>query len=281
VKRFPWISLALLLTCYAGFGWYLSGFEIPHPRWMVSGCFQIMGTPMPQAESLDIQQKSPQAEWLERLIASNGGSSKPQRSEKPSMPIAPEIGELRPPAAVAEERKTLPNPTLPPTARTVEHPPLAPSPTRATPDPAIERNATFYAETNVETRSPQPPQTQQQKICNLAFKHNFPISLLAVSWIFISSIAFISPLTSFDSFLSRWFHSDTTAFMVLFAFAGLAAVILFWLHVFLQILTVLAAEALARIDMQAARMSGIQAYWILTFVSLTGLTVGWFANGVL
>jgi hypothetical protein len=109
-------------------------------------------------------------------------------------------------------------------------------------------------------------------------RHNLPVGLVAIAWILISSMAFISPLTSFSSFISRWFKSDTIAFMTLVTIAGMAAVILYWLHVFLQILTILAADALARIDIQAAGMSGIQAFWILVLVSLTGLITGWVLN---
>ncbi len=94
-------------------------------------------------------------------------------------------------------------------------------------------------------------------------------------------MAFISPLTSFSSFISRWFKSDTVAFMTIVTIAGMAAVILYWLHVFLQILTILAADALARIDIQTAGLSGNQAFWILVLVSLTGLIAGWLLNVVL
>lgn len=101
---------------------------------------------------------------------------------------------------------------------------------------------------------------------------------MAVAWIIVSSIAFISPLTSFSAFITRFFQSDTVAMLTLFMVAGLAAVILYWLHVFLQILTILAVDTLARIDIQYAGLTGIQAFWILTLVSLAGLILGWTAN---
>lgn len=115
-------------------------------------------------------------------------------------------------------------------------------------------------------------------ICSIIVRHNVHVGLLAIAWILISSLAFISPLTSFSSFISRWFRSDTVAFMTIVTIAGMAAVILYWLHVFLQILTILAADALARIDIQAAGMNGIQAFWLLVLVSLTGLITGWILN---
>lgn len=115
-------------------------------------------------------------------------------------------------------------------------------------------------------------------ICNIIVRHNVHVGLLAIGWILVSSLAFISPLTSFSSFITRWFKSDTVAFLTIVTIAGMAAVILYWLHVFLQILTILAADALARIDIQTAGLTGNQAFWILTLVSLTGLIIGWLLN---
>ncbi len=104
---------------------------------------------------------------------------------------------------------------------------------------------------------------------------------MAVGWILLSSMIFISPITSFNAFISRWFQSDTVAFTTVFLVAALAAVILYWLHIFLQILTILAADALARIDIQYLGLTGAQAFWILTLTSFTGLAIGWTANAFL
>lgn len=146
-------------------------------------------------------------------------------------------------------------------------------------------------------RSPQPEPTQRESSpaaprpeaktlknnhpCRLIIDHNLLIALGAVLWVLMSATAFISPLQSFNRFVTRWFRSDTVAFGTIFIIASMAAIILFWLHVFLQILTILAADVLARIDIQVAGLSGMQAFWILVSVSLTGLSLGWLANGVL
>ncbi|MBF2025864.1 MAG: hypothetical protein IGS48_03740 [Oscillatoriales cyanobacterium C42_A2020_001] len=116
--------------------------------------------------------------------------------------------------------------------------------------------------------------------CDFVIQHNLPAGFLAVSWVFLSSMAFISPLTSFSGFISRWFKSDTVAMLTLFMLAGMAAVILYWLHLFLQILTILATDVLARIDIQCLGLSGIQAFWILVSISLTGLVSGWIGNAI-
>ncbi|WP_421658132.1 hypothetical protein [Leptothermofonsia sp. ETS-13] len=66
--------------------------------------------------------------------------------------------------------------------------------------------------------------------------------------------------------------------MSIFMLAILATIILFWLHVFLYILTIIAAEALARVDVQTAGFENWQAFVILLLVSLTGLFLGWTAR---
>lgn len=132
-----------------------------------------------------------------------------------------------------------------------------------------------------EDKRNQPKPSSASHPCRIIIEHNLMIGLMAVAWILVSTTAFISPLQNFSHFITRWFRSDTVAFASVFMIAGLAALVLFWLHIFLQILTILAADALARIDIQAAGLTGIQAFWILVLVSLTGLTTGWLANGVL
>ena len=121
---------------------------------------------------------------------------------------------------------------------------------------------------------------QPNNFCRLALDHNLFTATLAISWIVISSIAFMSPLTSFSDFVNRWFHSDTVAFTAIFLVAGLSAVILYWLHVFTQILTTLAAETLARIDLQTRDVNGMQSFWLLTTVCLIGLGFGWIVNTI-
>ncbi len=120
----------------------------------------------------------------------------------------------------------------------------------------------------------------RKSACNAIVERNLIAGLLAVGWIFASSMAFISPLTNFSAFISRWFKSDAVAFMTLFMLAAMAAVILYWLHIFLQILTILAVDVLARIDIQCLGLSGVQAFWILISISLVGLAIGWASNTI-
>jgi hypothetical protein len=102
--------------------------------------------------------------------------------------------------------------------------------------------------------------------------------VLAIAWIWIICSAFISPLTSFSHFVIRWFNSDTVAFLSIFMFAATATFILFWMHIFLYILCIIATEALARVDIQSAGFANRQAFLALLVISLAGLTIGWAAR---
>jgi hypothetical protein len=102
--------------------------------------------------------------------------------------------------------------------------------------------------------------------------------VFAIAWIWIICSLFINPLTSFSRFVIRWFKSDTVAFLSIFMAALFASFILFWLQLFLYILTIIATEALARVDVQTAGFGNWQAFAILLFVSLTGLFLGWTAR---
>lgn len=138
----------------------------------------------------------------------------------------------------------------------------------------------------VQPASPRAQATEEaegskpRNFCRLALDHNLFTATLAISWIIVSSIAFMSPLTSFSTFVNRWFDSDTVAFTAIFLLAGLSAVVLYWLHIFTQILTILAAETLARIDLQTRGVNAIQSFWLLTTVCLIGLSFGWLSNMV-
>lgn len=271
MKRLPWGSLVLLLVCYASFGWYLSGLTA-HPAWLSSTCEQIivLGISQP-AESQESRSSGSLSFDEPKTTMGETGvpeSVKPTESVSTRSPLETRSESLNP-------KSTIPEPH---TAGQTEKLPEARSESTSSkstipePDSAerIEKSPTSAGEQEKERHSP--------SICDIFVKHNIHVAFLAIAWILVSSMAFISPLTSFSSFVSRWFKSDTVAFLTLVTIAGMAAVILYWLHVFLQILTILAADALARIDIQTVGLSGNQAFWILVLVSLTGLIAGWLFN---
>jgi hypothetical protein len=224
VKRVPWTSLAILIVCYASFGWHLAGLPSPKPDWLMAKCSQIIGETLPT--ETEVRQEPTAGKERSRVLGSANESSETSPAEKATKPLG-------------------------------EAPAVSPP-----------------------TQAAAVPTSQPKTLCRLAHDHNLFTATLAILWIILSSIAFIAPLTSFSAFITRWVHSDTVAFTAIFLFAALAAVVLYWLHVFAQILTILAAETLARIDLQTRSMNGMQSFWILTVVCLIGLGLGWMINTI-
>ncbi len=272
MKRLPWVSLVLLLVCYAGFGWYLSGLKT-QPTWMRSACERVFApVAYSSSGSQEVQSPSLTSSVKAEVTPSETGSSQLTKPTADSSTTEPSVTTR---SESSRPKSTLPEPN---SANQTEEPTEA--------RPKSDSSKTTIAEPNPpgETEKSTLPGKKPEKeretsfICGIVVRHNIHVGLLAIAWIFLSSMAFISPLTSFSGFISRWFRSDTVAFMTIVTIAGMAAVILYWLHVFLQILTILAADALARIDIQTAGLSGNHAFRILVLVSLTGLIAGWLLN---
>ena len=74
--------------------------------------------------------------------------------------------------------------------------------------------------------------------------------------------------------LSFSLKSDSRAFVIVATVAFVSAVIVTWLQVFAHILVVISAESLARLDLQTAKFTQLQAFLILSTVSLAGLGLG-------
>ncbi len=107
------------------------------------------------------------------------------------------------------------------------------------------------------------------------FVHPQLVWPFAIAWGLLLAVLFMDPLTGIRSFLTRWFQSDTVAFTTLIMAAALVSILLNWLKVFLPVIVIIAAEALARLDIQNADFNNGQAFWILTAISLLGLGTGW------
>ncbi|NJM47210.1 MAG: hypothetical protein HC860_14485 [Alkalinema sp. RU_4_3] len=89
------------------------------------------------------------------------------------------------------------------------------------------------------------------------------------------ALIYMHPLTDMRIFLTRWFSSDTVAFCMLIGLAGFASILLHWFKAFMPAMLVLAAEGLARLDLQAAGYSDLQSFGILMGTTVLGLSVGW------
>ena len=253
-KRFTWISLTLLLVCYLWFGWYLCGLR-SKPIWLNSACYRVFGSPIPIMPADERSGRQPQ--WETNLTPRPTPATSPPAH---SSPISPPTHDTAPPPHTVDASPSH------------EAAPSSPTPETDTPEVGEEMDALEVpADVTYNSRS----------FCGAVFKYNLPAGLLAIAWILLSSMAFMSPLTSFSAFIKRWFQSDTVAFAAVFLVAAMASVILYWLHVFLQVITILAVDTLARIDIQYWDLTEIQAFWVLTLTALTGLVLGWTANAIL
>jgi hypothetical protein len=114
------------------------------------------------------------------------------------------------------------------------------------------------------------------------FLHSANVSWIA--WLGVISFSLLEALllTTFSSGLRTvvrsWLESDVGYFTVVILGAFLMAVALVWIKVFSYILMVVAAELLARLDLQNAGCRRWRAFFVLTFVSFAGLAVGLIAT---
>lgn len=106
-------------------------------------------------------------------------------------------------------------------------------------------------------------------------------------WVGVIGFALLQAmfLTTFaqglKSMIGRWLSSDTGYFTTVISLAFLATTVLVWIHIFGYVITVIAAEVLARLDLQNRGFSQAQSLIILTLVSFAGLGIGWVASYLL
>lgn len=98
--------------------------------------------------------------------------------------------------------------------------------------------------------------------------------LMGAVYISLITLALTAPFTTMRSFYGSWLQSDTRAFLSVIVGAFFAAILLAWIEVFIRILVLIAAGALARLDLQTAGYSRWQAFGILVGVSMIGFALG-------
>ncbi|MBE9126377.1 hypothetical protein IQ257_16290 [Coleofasciculus sp. LEGE 07092] len=98
--------------------------------------------------------------------------------------------------------------------------------------------------------------------------------LMGAGYVVLIALALTAPLTLLQTVYGSWIKSDTRAFMSVIIGAFLAVLILCWINVFIRILVLLSAGALARLDLQVAGYKEWQAFVILAVFSLTGFGLG-------
>lgn len=112
------------------------------------------------------------------------------------------------------------------------------------------------------------------------FFYPWGILLFVVGWVALRIIVLVSPKPKLKHWLYCYFGSDTTNLTGLAIVAALVSIVLVWLHISLQILMVVSAEALARIDLRTLSKDRLNSTVFLFFVPMFGLVVGWLASRV-
>ncbi|MGJ3252603.1 MAG: hypothetical protein ACFE0J_15965 [Elainellaceae cyanobacterium] len=114
------------------------------------------------------------------------------------------------------------------------------------------------------------------------FLHRSTVTWLvwALAAVFALSQALL--LTAFsDGFrliINSWLRSDAGYFTSVVVAAMLVAIAFVWINIFGYILVLVAAEMLARLDLQNAGLNRTQSLAVLTITSFAGLAVGWTAS---
>ncbi|MBW4657117.1 MAG: hypothetical protein KME15_00435 [Drouetiella hepatica Uher 2000/2452] len=105
-----------------------------------------------------------------------------------------------------------------------------------------------------------------------------------LSWSLVLAFTLLEALlltTQFDglkSLIGRWLRSDMGYFTLIIA-ASLGATLAFiWSNVTGYFVVLIAAEILARLDLQNAKFSRFQSFIILTVISVLGLAIGLIAS---
>jgi hypothetical protein len=105
-----------------------------------------------------------------------------------------------------------------------------------------------------------------------------------LAWLLVLTFTVLQALlltTLFDKLkilLGRWLKSDIGYFMLIIVASLGVTVVFLWFRVFGYFLVLIAAEILARLDLQNAGFNRVQALFILSTFSLLGLATGWGAT---
>lgn len=105
-----------------------------------------------------------------------------------------------------------------------------------------------------------------------------------LAWALVLAFTLLQALlltTLFDGvkiLLGRWLRSDVGYFTLIISASLGVTIVFLWFKVFGYFLVLVAAEILARLDLQNAGFNRLQALAILSLFSLSGLAVGWAAS---
>lgn len=106
----------------------------------------------------------------------------------------------------------------------------------------------------------------------------FVISGLILAGIWLIDLFFTMPLNPLKSGVIKWIRTDIGTFLMIVFLSILGVFMLTWLHISLNILLMISATALARLELQTARFNNWHAFLILSLLSTVGLMLGWGLN---
>lgn len=104
---------------------------------------------------------------------------------------------------------------------------------------------------------------------------------LAIAGVFLVTMVFTFPQFQSKQWFWHWLRSDTSAFILLVVAAALLSVMLLWIHIFLKLITILAAETLTRLELSPSDFSVVKSFWLLMITALLGLTLGWSVSSII
>ena len=101
---------------------------------------------------------------------------------------------------------------------------------------------------------------------------------LVLGFTLLEALLLTTQFNGLKSLIGRWLQSDVGYFTLIFV-ASLGGTLAFiWSNVTGYFVVLIAAEILARLDLQNARFSRLQSFVILTVISMLGLAVGLIAS---
>lgn len=98
--------------------------------------------------------------------------------------------------------------------------------------------------------------------------------LMGAGYTLLIASALTAPWALLKGFYASFLESDSRAFVSVIVGAFLAVIIITWLGVFVRILVLISASALARLDLQTAGYNKWQAFGLLLVVALAGFGLG-------
>jgi hypothetical protein len=111
------------------------------------------------------------------------------------------------------------------------------------------------------------------------FLAEFPLTwvhwTLAIAGVVLVTTVFTLPQFQLKQWFWPWLRSDISAFILLVVAAALVSVMLLWLHIFLKLVALLAAETLVRLELSPSGFGMVKSFWLLMITALLGLALGW------